>query len=133
MEIHKGSIIHICDFTSHQETNGKVLQLETSFYTNIIKELGMFVNGQWMKSHPDYLSESIIELPSKRVRRAPESRQVPENVLPPSLPPSHPAGGQTGPGFPVDTEQSRGLNHGFCPNIRCFLCISRHFPLWFGM
>ena len=26
MEIHKGSVIQICDLTSHQETNGQVLQ-----------------------------------------------------------------------------------------------------------
>ena len=113
MEIHKGTIIHICDFLkSWKETNGQILQpegvdlimLETNFYTKIIQEMGMFVNGQWMKTHPDYLSESVLEPPAKKSRRPAVRRQLLDDVPPPSLPPSLPADRQIRADFPVDTE-----------------------------
>ena len=66
--------------------------------------MGMFVNGQWMKTHPDYLSESVLEPPAKKSRRPAVRRQLLDDVPPPSLPPSLPADRQIRADFPVDTE-----------------------------
>ena len=112
---------HLKEYCQDKSIINQILQVE-------VEDLIMLDTNVYTK-----MSESVVEPPAKRSRRAAVRRPALDDVPPPSLPPSHPAGGQTGPGFPVDTEQSRGLNHGFCPNIRCFLCIPRHFPLWFGM
>ena len=48
----------------------KLKQLDKAFYEKYVSESGMYVNGQWMKSHPLYKSDSPKLTQTRRPRKA---------------------------------------------------------------
>ena len=104
-KIMKGTTLRILKFEVEKEDGGEdelmaenetqIRQLKRKFYDDKIVEKGMSIDGNWIKSHPHYFSDSPTNPASKRTRRLVTATLAPPtstSVMAPPAVPNRPGG-----------------------------------------